>query len=321
MERNDGFQDLAGSIAEGRPYARKEGSGRKLMSVAEMGRILGLGKTDRYWLLHKGFFETRVINRKTWVDIASFEKWYAGQVKYRKVDGEEPGRDLKEQSYSVRDAAGMLGLSEATVYELIKRDGIPTVKVDYWMRIPKEAFEKWYAGQSRYRTTVDREKDLEAELATITMPEMARLLGIPREEVYGILKNVQYKSFFEYVTVAGRRRITKESFRRFLKGQDKFKPDPKNEYEEIVREENARLADFRRKKISGQGGIRRGNGNLEYLTVQEAALLAGVSKGYIDKRISLGNFPIRRAGHLVRIPRKEFSCWLARWRADHGINS
>ena len=321
MGRNDGFQNLAGSIAKESPYARKEVSGRKLMSVAEMGRILGLGKTDRYWLLHKGFFETRVINRKTWVDIASFEKWYSGQVKYRKVDGEEPGRDLNEQSYSVRDVARMLDLSEATVYELIKRDGIPTIKVDYWMRIPKEAFEKWYAGQSRYRTIEDRKKDLEAEMATITMPEMARLLGIPREKVYGIVKTGRYRHYFDLVTIAGRKRITKESFESFLDGQSEYRLDPKNTYEEIVREDNVKLAELRRKKISERGGVRRGNGNQAYLTIQEAAFLAGLSRATVERMIFLGRFPVRKSGGVVRIPRKEFEEWMAERRTEHGINS
>ena len=31
----------------------------------------------------------------------------------------------------------MLEISETTLYDLIKRDGIKTVTVDYWIRIPK----------------------------------------------------------------------------------------------------------------------------------------------------------------------------------------
>ena len=68
------------------------------MSVKEMGDLLGIRKTDRYWLVHKNVFETRTIRGKMWVNIESFEKWYANQVKYRKVTGEEPGLELKEWS-------------------------------------------------------------------------------------------------------------------------------------------------------------------------------------------------------------------------------
>ena len=55
------------------------------------------------------------------------------------------------------------------------------VIVDYWKRIPKESFQNWYKSQSRYRTKEDREKDALLEDATITMPEMAQLLGTPGE--------------------------------------------------------------------------------------------------------------------------------------------
>ena len=34
------------------------------MSVCEMQHLLGLGKTDSYWLLHKNFFEVILINDK-----------------------------------------------------------------------------------------------------------------------------------------------------------------------------------------------------------------------------------------------------------------
>ena len=88
------------------------------------------------------------------------------------------GKNLKKWSYSISEVAKMLGISETTVYDLIKRDGIKTVTVDYWIRIPKKSFQEWYEKQSKYRTQKDRRKDEELEDATITMPEMARLLGI-----------------------------------------------------------------------------------------------------------------------------------------------
>ena len=46
------------------------------MSVREMRQLLGLGKTDSYWLLHKNLFEVILINDKRRIVISSFEKWY-----------------------------------------------------------------------------------------------------------------------------------------------------------------------------------------------------------------------------------------------------
>ena len=59
-----------------------------------MGELLGLKKTDRYWLLHKNVFESREIAGKLRVNIASFEKWYANQVKISE-SGPGKNRDLE----------------------------------------------------------------------------------------------------------------------------------------------------------------------------------------------------------------------------------
>ena len=39
---------------------------RKWMSVHEMGDMLGLKKTDRYWLVHKNYFRTETLLGKMW---------------------------------------------------------------------------------------------------------------------------------------------------------------------------------------------------------------------------------------------------------------
>ena len=195
---------------------------QELMSISELGRVLGLKKTDSYWLVHKDVFEVKMFLGKMWITRDSFEKWYANQAKYHKVNGEEPGRELKESSYSVRDISQMLGVHEATVYEIIKRDGIETIEVDKWRRVPREAFDAWYKGQTRYLTMEDRKKAEAAEHSSITMPEMAALLGIDRRQVYEILKDPLYKDWFEFVYLADRKRITRESFYRFLDGQTKY---------------------------------------------------------------------------------------------------
>ena len=157
------------------------------MTVPEMGKLLGLKKTDRYWLVHKNVFESKEIAGKIRINIASFEKWYANQIKYHKVTGEEPGKELKSWSYSVKEVADLLGVDEYLVYDLLKKNQMEAVIVDYWKRIPKESFQNWYKSQSRYRTKEDRKKDALLEDATITMPEMAQLLGTTRSSVYTIL--------------------------------------------------------------------------------------------------------------------------------------
>ena len=183
----DDVAEIISKISEDSPYKRRPTQKRTWMTVPEMGKLLGLKKTDRYWLVHKNVFESKEIAGKIRINIASFEKWYANQIKYHKVTGEKPGKELKSWSYSVKEVADLLGVDEYLVYDLLKKNQMEAVIVDYWKRIPKESFQNWYKSQSRYRTKEDREKDALLEDATITMPEMAQLLGTTRSSVYTIL--------------------------------------------------------------------------------------------------------------------------------------
>lgn len=318
--RNEEYEELVEEITSKSTYAKKAAPEKKWMTVTEMGNLLGLKKTDRYWLVHKNLFETREIVGQMRVNIASFEKWYANQIKYHKVTGEEPGKELKEWSFSIRDLSQLLAVEESVVYDLIKRENLKTVIVDYWKRVPKEEFWRWYKTQSRYQTREDREAQKELYEATISMPEMARLLGLARKDIYSLLKSKRYGSFFDVVVIAEQKRITKESFQKFLNSQDKYHLDPANDYRELSMEENAALADYRRKKLL-ETGSRRSNGNFNYLSPEEAALLAKVSRTMIVYWYRRGEFPIIRIGNRVRIRRKEFESWLEERGKKNGVHS
>ena len=69
---------------------------RTSMSVPEMGKLLGLCKTEAYWLVKKNYFNTVLVGGTMRVMIDSFEKWYANQFKYHKVDGTPPGEEMKK---------------------------------------------------------------------------------------------------------------------------------------------------------------------------------------------------------------------------------
>ena len=143
----------------------------------------------------------------------------------------------------------------------------------------------------------------------MTVPEMGKLLGTTRSSVYAILDNPKYSHFFEFIVIAEKKRITKESFQKFLEGQDRYKLDPSNDYEELAQEQNIALANFRRKKLS-QTGIRGSNGNIKYLTFDEASYLAKVSRSMINKWADKGKFTVIKVGSRVRIRRDEFEDWM-----------
>ena len=131
------------------------------MSVREMQHLLGLGKTDSYWLLHKNFFEVILINDKMRIVISSFEKWYANQVKYHKVNGPPPGEELCKRSYSVLEVAEILKVDSDTVYTLIRQGKLKAETVDFWMRIPKGEFERCSVFQEKRSTGFSTVKNTE----------------------------------------------------------------------------------------------------------------------------------------------------------------
>ena len=134
---------------------------KKTMAVHEMAELLGLKKTDSYWLIHKQKFQTITVNGKTRVVIESFEKWYSGQNTYIKVKD----RPLEEQqflklqqyanteprlevnpdksNYDVKEVSTLLDLSSSEVYQMIRRGKIQTFRCGRQLRVPREELENW----------------------------------------------------------------------------------------------------------------------------------------------------------------------------------
>src|SRR5574344_869488 len=89
---------------------------KNTMSVSEMRRLLGVKKTESYWLVHRNFFETKIIDGMMRGDIESFEKWYANQVKHKKVTGERPGAEVLKTSYCCKEAANQRCVDDPDIY-------------------------------------------------------------------------------------------------------------------------------------------------------------------------------------------------------------
>ncbi len=68
-----------------------EQTAKTSMSVVEMGHLLGLSKTEAYWLVKKQLFTTITVGKRMRVMIDSFNRWYAGQSHYTKVKTNEGG--------------------------------------------------------------------------------------------------------------------------------------------------------------------------------------------------------------------------------------
>ena len=188
--------------------------------------------------------------------------------------------------------------------------------VDFWTRVRRDSFEKWYQSQKHYRTAEDRENDQALEDASLTFPQApqaAAILGLPRKQLYMIMKDKRYSHFFEFVEVAGRRRVTKASFGRFLNGQDRYhvaeKKDPETTEKPAVLPESAaaEVGEFKTKEDWLSAKEAPGT----FLTIEEAALQSGISPQAISRYAMRGHFgECRRIGGKVRIPGKHFQEWM-----------
>jgi len=291
------------------------------MSVRNMGRLLGLKKVESYWLVHKNYFETVVIAGRMRVVISSFEDWYARQVKYQKVSGEPPGEILKQESYSVRDIAEMLQICEARAYEVMTNSGLTPIYVNYWKRYPKEDFERWYAGQKHYRKKEDREKDAELVSSSMSMPDMARLLDVPRQIVYSILQSDPNKDQLEVVVVGDQKRITMDSFNRWYSGQTMYlKPEDRPLHPEALDlhyEDCLNARHIKRRKAREKAALENPSANPDFLTMQEAAYLADTDMRTLQRWIREDAFSsVKISGKLIRIPREGFIQFLHSKDAD-----
>lgn len=280
----------------------KSEQNKTTMSVTEMRKMLGLGKTDAYWLVHKNCFETIKVNGKMRIVISSFEKWYANQVKHVKVEGPPPGKELKAVSYSVLEIAQMLSIDKSSVYYLIKRDRIPTFQAENWTRIRKTDFDRWYASQNKHRTQEDRDKDAELAAETLTMSEMARELCITRKEVYGILSKRENRGIFDIVVIADRKRVTKESFEQWYTGQSEYRKLSDRTPEE---QEQSRTAEKREEAPRLMIPPDKPSYN-----VRETAILMDLTPDEVRQLIREGTLVAKKygAGYIIR--RERIKWWL-----------
>ena len=189
---------------------------RTSMSVPEMGRILGLCKTDAYWLIKKNYFETVLVGGSMRVKIDSFEKWYANQFWYHKVDGTPPGEELMKTTYTAAELAERLGMQESTGYALIAKGYFDVVDTLGKCRVTKESFERWYASQKDYRTVEDQERDA---TTSYSLPEITHMLGTHRQNVYNLVD----AGHFEVIQLGKNKRVTKASFEKWYNSQSRYR--------------------------------------------------------------------------------------------------
>lgn len=259
------------------------------MSVPEMRELLGLKKTESYWLVHKNFFQTASIGGEMRVVISSFEKWYENQVHYSKVNGPAPGEQLCRSSYSVKDISQLLGLDDSTVYDLLAREGIKTITVDHQKRVKRSVFEEWYSQQKHYRTQQDREADQELVRISMSLPEMARVLGVDRNEAYHLADTVRDLII---IRVAGKRRVLTESFEKWYSNQSEYKKLEERSEKEITQIQRKTRDQILKRKIAES--LRDVKLTKARYTIKETAEIFKISESTVQRMIQSGGLKARR---------------------------
>lgn len=262
------------------------------MSVREMRQLLGLGKTDSYWLVHQGFFETIKVNGKMRVVIDSFEHWYSMQTKHRKVTGEEPGSKLHEETLSAKEIAKLLGICTQQASVLIRQENLPYVKVHSQFQVPKDAFERWYESQTHYVTERVRTASLKGKW--LSLPRIGTMIGKKRSTAYSIVNSAAGREALETVRLGNRTYVKAASFERWLAGQKKYQLVPERKLCKVTR------------KVNKPGMQLCQSKNPNYYTVEEVCRIYGMRHSELYEKLQSGDIPALRIGTTWRIKRTEF---------------
>ena len=230
------------------------------------------------------------------IDLESFEKWYSNQVKYKKVGGEEPGKELREKSYSFKESANILGIHDSDLYDIWKNEKLEYITVDFVRRIPVDIFEKWYADQDVYRKVTHIPTAEELENDYICLQDAADLLGISREKLAKIARSEEIGRLLDSTICNNKRWITRKSFQLFLNAQNVYyimNDGDKQEESQLLQENETLSLEIK-----------------EYISRQDAAELAGVSVSTVTKWMQSGEFQCVGAGKVLRVHRQQFLNWL-----------
>ena len=280
--------------SKGPDKSKKQGD---VQSDKKAADLFWHGGTDRSTVIFSDEdSKTQIIGGMMRIDLESFEKWYANQVKYKKVGGEEPGKELREKSYSFKEAANILGIHDCDLYDIWKNEKLEYITVDFVRRIPVDIFEKWYADQDVYRKVTHIPTAEELENDYICLQDAADLLGISREKLAKIARSEEIGRLLDSTICNNKRWITRKSFQLFLNAQNVYyimNDGDKQEESQLLQENETLSLEIK-----------------EYISRQEAAELAGVSVSTVTKWMQSGEFQCVGAGKVLRVHRQQFLNWL-----------
>lgn len=124
----------------------------------------------------------------------------------------------QKKSMSVREMGQMLGLKKVESYWLVKKNYFLTVQVARRMRVMVDSFEEWYAGQFHYKKVDGTPPGSRWRHTSMSVPEMAELLGLNPSTAYELLKRIK----LETMIVDHHTRVLNDSFEAWYQNQNKY---------------------------------------------------------------------------------------------------
>ena len=89
----DDVAEIISKISEDSPYKRRLTQKRTWMTVPEMGKLLGLKKTDRYWLVHKMFLNQKRLPERYESTLPALKNGTPIRLNIIKLPEKNPGKN------------------------------------------------------------------------------------------------------------------------------------------------------------------------------------------------------------------------------------
>lgn len=125
-------------------------------------------------------------------------------------------------SFSVPELRSMLGLSKVESYWLVHQQRFTTVIAGGRMRVMRDSFEQWYAGQFHYKKVVGTPPGEKWTGNTMSVQEAADLLGVSTGLIYTLSRN----GAFQRLYIDRKIRIDTQSFESWYQNQSRYKKMP-----------------------------------------------------------------------------------------------
>lgn len=286
---------------------------RTSISVPEMGRWLGLGKTRAYEVIRENKLQTikvgTGVKKYTRVMLDSFEEWYAGQTHYKKVSENCPigasfyhpapnPRPVDEQIqeifgdrivYTVDEAKMFLIISRTGMYDLVGLKLFPSVKVNNKYVIPADLFHAWAEEQQFF--SLSAEYDLRKDM-------MARYKGCFFNQQEGNGEPINF-SEVEDASIPAATTADDENVIELVMSED-ITATAKQQ----VIDQDAQLLNHLKKN---RPVVKPEQKN--YYMVHEAAKILNCSLSHVYRLIDTQTIRSKKAGPRVFIFKKEFDEW------------